>query len=146
MLEINQLTRRIIGHGIEVHRHLGPGLPESAYERALCIEFTEAGLAFQRQIAVPVFYKGELVGEYRPDFVVAEQVVVEIKSVERLARVHTAQMLSYLAVTRLELGLVMNFNEAVLKSGIRRVELQRGERTLDLPGSRASAPREACKS
>jgi GxxExxY protein len=130
MHDINQLTQAIIGHAIEVHRHLGPGLSEAAYERALCIELTEAGIPFEHQLGVPAVYKGEVVAEHRPDLVVAGLVVVEVKSVERLTGVHRAQMLTYLRVTGRELGLLLNFNEAVLKAGIRRVALQVGERTL----------------
>lgn len=130
MHEINQLTQRIIGLAIEVHRHLGPGLSEAGYERALRMELAEAGISFQRQIGIPVLYKGEAVAEHRPDLVVAGLVVVEAKSVERLTGVHRAQMLTYLRVTGCEVGLILNFNEAVLKSGIKRVALQLGEKTL----------------
>ena len=130
MPEINELTERIIGLAIEVHKHLGPGLSEAGYERALCIELAAAGISFDRQIGIPVVYKGEVVAEHRPDLVVAGLVVVETKSVERLTRVHTAQMLTYLRVTGRELGLILNFNEAVLTAGIRRVVLQLGKKTL----------------
>ena len=130
MHPINQLTEAIIGHAIEVHRGLGPGLSEAAYERALCLELTWAAIPFQRQIGIPVVYKGEVVSEHRPDLVVADSVVVEIKSVECVTRVHRAQRLTYLRVTSKELGLILNFNEAVLKSGIRRVALQLGEKTF----------------
>jgi GxxExxY protein len=130
MHEINQLTERIIGLAIEVHKHLGPGLSEAAYERALCIELDDAGLSYQKQIGLPVVYKGEVIAEHRPDLVVSNRVVVEIKAIERLARVHTAQMITYLQVTGLELGLIMNFNAATLHEGLRRVVLQRGEKTL----------------
>jgi GxxExxY protein len=130
MQEINQLTQRIIGLAIEVHKHLGPGLSEAAYERALCIEFSAAGLSYHKQVGLPVLYKGEVVAEHRPDLVVENRVVVEVKSVERLARVHTAQMITYLQVTGLEVGLVMNFNSATLLEGLKRVVLQRGEKTL----------------
>jgi GxxExxY protein len=123
MSDINRLSETIIGFAIELHRHLGPGLAEATYERALCIELSRAGVAFQRQIAVPVYYKGEVIGEYRPDLIVADLVVVEVKSVERLSPVHRAQMLAYLRVTGLRLGLLLNFNEEVLRSGIRRVVL-----------------------
>src|SRR6266850_665763 len=82
LMHVNEVTERIIGLAIEVHRHLGPGLPEIAYERALCMELGSAGLAYRRQISIPIFYKGEIVGEHRPDLVVAESVVVDIKSVE----------------------------------------------------------------
>jgi len=130
MPEINELTERIIGLAIEVHKHLGPGLSEAGYERALCIELAAAGISFDRQIGIPVVYKGEVVAEHRPDLVVAGLIVVETKSVERLTRVHTAQMLTYLRVTGRELGLILNFNEAVLTAGIRRVVLQLGKKTL----------------
>ena len=130
MQEINLLTERIIGLAIEVHKILGPGLTEAAYERALCIELSAAGLGYHKQIGLPVIYKGEVIAEHRPDLVVAERVVVEVKAVERLARVHTAQMITYLQITGLEVGLVMNFNSATVHDGLRRVVLQRGEKTL----------------
>jgi GxxExxY protein len=119
--ECNEVSQRIIGCAIEVHRHLGPGLLESAYESALCLELREAGLAFLRQIPVPLRYKGEVIAEHRPDLVVEGAVVVEIKSVERLDPVHIAQVLTYLRVTNLRVGLLLNFNTNLLRSGIRRV-------------------------
>jgi GxxExxY protein len=122
---INELTGRIIGLAVEVHRHLGPGLSELAYERALCMDLAAAGLAFTRQIAVPVSYRGEIIAEYRPDIVVEGLVVLEIKTVEHLLPVHRSQMLTYLRVTRCEVGLILNFNEEVMRSGIRRVVLAR---------------------
>jgi GxxExxY protein len=130
MQDINQLTEQIIGLAIEVHRHLGPGLAEAAYERALCMELSDAGLPYHKQIGLPVIYKGEVIAEHRPDLVIANRVVVEVKAVERLARVHLAQMITYLHITGLELGLIMNFNAATLHEGLRRVVLQRGARTL----------------
>jgi GxxExxY protein len=130
MRDINELAHRLIGLAIEVHRHLGPGLAEAAYERALRIELDAARTPYECQRAVPVYYKGKRVAEYRPDLVVEELIVVEIKSIDRLAPVHRAQMLTYLRVTGRELGLVFNFNEAVLKDGICRVVLQPGEKTL----------------
>lgn len=89
-------TQRIIACAIEVHRHLGPGLLEAAYETALSIELTDAGLRFQRQIGIPLYYKETLIGEHRPDLIVDNAVVVEVKSVEHLAHIQTAQMLAYL--------------------------------------------------
>ena len=121
--EFDTLSYPIIGCAIEVHRYLGPGLLESIYESALCIELREAGLQFQRQVALPLWYKGELVGEHRPDLIIGEQVVVEVKSIERLAPVHTAQMLTYLRVAKLRMGLILNFNSEVLHSGIKKVFL-----------------------
>lgn len=130
MDHVNVLTETIIGMAIEIHRQLGPGLSEAAYERALSIDLTAAKVPFHRQVAIPVRYKGEIVAEYRPDFVVDHRVVVDVKSIERLAPVHRAQMLTYLRITGCEVGLLMNFNEAVLRTGIRRVVLQGGEKTL----------------
>lgn len=123
MYEHDPLTHSIIGCGIEVHRHLGPGLPEATYEEALCIELSEAGLTYTRQISVPVIYKGRIVGEHRPDLVVCDKVVVEIKSVERLHQVHVAQTLTYMRVLRAPVGLLMNFNSDVLKTNVRRLAI-----------------------
>jgi len=119
----NVATERIIGCALEVHRELGPGLLESVYESALCIELEAAGLPFKRQVGVPLRYKGHLISEHRPDLVVADQVIVEVKSIERLHPVHMAQMITYLRVCHLRVGLLLNFNSAVLKHGIRRVML-----------------------
>ena len=89
-------TDQIIGCAIEVHRHLGPGLLESVYESARCLELKAAGLPFARQVGVPLLYKGELIAEHRPDLVVSERVIVEVESVERFNPVFLAQMLTYL--------------------------------------------------
>jgi len=118
------LTEQIIGCAIEVHRHLGPGLLESVYEAALCIELRSIGLPFTRQIGVPVFYKGELIAEHRPDLIIRDEVIVEIKSVERFNPVFLAQMLTYLRITNLRVGLILNFNRPVMKDGVRRVSLK----------------------
>ena len=118
------LTEQIIGCAIEVHRHLGPGLLESVYESALCIELKSLGLPFARQIGVPVFYKGELIAEHRPDLIIRDEVIVEIKSVERFNPVFLAQMLTYLRITNLRVGLILNFNRPVMKDGVRRVSLK----------------------
>lgn len=117
----NALCDQIIASAIEVHRHLGPGLLESIYEEAICIELSERRLGFQRQVGIPLYYKGQLISEHRPDLVVAQRIVVEIKSTERLLPIHTAQVLTYLRVTNLEVGLLLNFNQAWMKHGIRRV-------------------------
>ena len=116
-------TERIIGCAIEVHRHLGPGLLESVYESALCIELRARSLPFKRQVGLPLYYKGELISEHRPDLIVDDEVIVEIKSVDRLAPIHTAQMLTYLRVTSLRVGLILNFNSQTMKDGTRRVVL-----------------------
>ena len=120
-LGLNQLTREIIGAAIEVHRHLGPGLVESAYETCLAYELTELGLAFERQKALPLIYKDiQLDQGYRIDLLVEEKVVVEVKAIERIAPVHEAQVLSYLRFSGCKIGLLLNFNVRLLKDGIRR--------------------------
>jgi GxxExxY protein len=115
------LTHRIIGCAIEVHRELGPGLIEATYEEALCIELANQGIPFVRQSGVPVYYKGHLIGEHRPDLVVQDRVVVEVKSVERLIGVHQAQLLAYMRLLKKPVGLMLNFNSEVLRTGIRRL-------------------------
>lgn len=118
----DQITEKIIGSAIAVHKALGPGLPESAYEECLCFELSEAGLEFKRQVALPVVYKGvKLDCGYRMDVVVEESVIIEIKAVERIVPVHEAQLLSYLKLTGIKVGLLLNFHVPVLKSGIKRI-------------------------
>jgi GxxExxY protein len=119
----DELTERIIGCAIEVHKALGPGLLEATYEEALCIEFVEVGLVFDRQSRLPVTYRGHVIGEYRPDVVVAHRVALEIKSVERLIGLHRAQLLAYMRVLKTPVGLLMNFNSEVMRNGIQRVVL-----------------------
>ena len=117
------LTEKIIGCAIEVHRVLGPGLLEASYEAALAIEFTAAKLAFQRQLVIPVFYKGQPIGEHRLDFVVEDSVVVELKSVERFDPIFEAQVLTYLRLSGKHRGLLINFNSRLLKDGVKRFVL-----------------------
>ncbi len=117
---INALTKRIIGCAIEVHRQLGPGLLESIYESALCVELELAGLQFQRQVPVSVPYKTQIIGDLRLDLLVENLVVVEIKSVERIESVFEAQVLTYLKVSGKKVGLLINFNSRLLKTGIQR--------------------------
>ncbi len=119
---INQITERIIGCAIEVHRTLGPGLLESAYEECTCYELSHGGLRLRRQVALPVVYKGvKLDCGYRMDLVVEELVIVEFKTVEVLLPVHEAQLLSYLKLSGMSVGLLINFHVPVLKDGIRRI-------------------------
>jgi GxxExxY protein len=121
-MDENALSRVIIGAAIEVHKELGPGLLESIYESALCLELADAGIPCARQVDVPVVYKGRaLDGHLRLDLLVSNAVIVEVKSVENLVHVHEAQLLSYLRIADKRLGLVMNFNSRVLRSSIRRV-------------------------
>ena len=122
------LTEAIIGAAIEVHRELGPGLLESAYEHCLCHELNTRGLDFERQKALPVRYKGiRLDCGYRLDLVVADQVVVEIKAVETLKSVHEAQLLSYLRQVGWSTGLLMNFSVPAMRDGIRRKVLNHSD-------------------
>lgn len=115
------LTETIIGAAIEVHRQLGPGLLESVYEECMCEELRIRGVLFKCQIELPVVYKGrETGGKYRIDLIVADEVVVELKAVERLLSVHEAQLLSYLRLTGKRVGLLINFNVSVLHRGIMR--------------------------
>jgi len=109
---------------IEVHRHLGPGLLESAYEECLCYELKQADLQFDRQRPLKVIYKAvQLDIGYRMDVVVERCLILEIKAIEKLAPIHDAQMLTYLRLSGIRLGLLLNFNSAVLKNGIRRLVL-----------------------
>jgi GxxExxY protein len=113
-----ELTEKIIGAAIEVHRALGPGLLESAYEECLCREFNLQGLAFQRQVPLPVEYKGvKLDCGYRSDLVVQDEVILELKCVEHLLPVHDAQLLTYLKLTHKRVGLIINFNTPTLVRG-----------------------------
>jgi GxxExxY protein len=117
------LSGLVIGAALEVHRSLGPGFLESVYEEALCIELGLREIAFQRQVPVAVEYKGHAVGEGRLDLLVAGRLVVELKAVESILPVHQAQVISYLKATGHQLGLLINFNVPVLKSGIKRIIL-----------------------
>jgi GxxExxY protein len=122
VLEENSLTEKILGAAIEVHKHLGPGLLESAYEECLCLELSRSGLRFQRQVHLPVQYKGlKLDCAYKMDVVVEESVIVEIKAVEELLPIHKAQILTYLRASGKRIGLLINFNVTKLKDGVRRV-------------------------
>ena len=117
----NELTERIIGAAIDVHKALGPGLLESAYEACLAFELAERELRVECQKEIPVTYKGlEIDAGYRIDLLVEQSVVVEIKAVERLLPIHEAQLISYLKLGDYPLGLLVNFNVRLLKQGIRR--------------------------
>jgi GxxExxY protein len=119
----NKLTERIIACAIEVHRALGPGLLEGAYQAAMSIEFDLAGLKVEEQLLVPAKYKGRLIGMYRIDFVVERAVVVEVKAVQRTEPVFTSQILTYMRVTKITIGLLINFNAPLVTEGIRRFVL-----------------------
>jgi len=130
-MQFEELTEAVIGCAIEVHRQLGPGLLESTYEAALCVELELAGLKYRRQVCVPVVYKGRTVGEYRIDLLVEDRIIVEIKSVERHDPVFEAQLLTYLRVTGKKVGLLLNFNSRLWYK-------------LSLDGIRGADPQSAC--
>ena len=118
----NEISKTIIGCAIEVHKHLGPGLLESSYEVCLVYELEKKGLKVVQQQALPVVYKEvQLNAGYRIDLLVENKVIVELKSVEILAPIHTAQVLTYLKLKDLKLGLLINFNSVLLKDGVKRV-------------------------
>ena len=117
------LITRIIGICIIVHRELGPGLLESVYRRAICLELEAAGLAFEVEKQVPIMYRGIVLCHHRLDIVVEGKVLLEIKAVEKLAPVHYAQVLSYLRISKLPVALLMNFNTVVLPEGLKRIVL-----------------------
>lgn len=118
----DMLSRQIIGAAIDVHRILGPGLLESAYEACLCQELSLRGIAFESQVPLPIEYKGiQLDCGYRLDILVDKLVIVELKAVEALEPIHEAQVLTYLRLSKLWLGLLINFNVPVLKSGVKRM-------------------------
>ena len=119
---INLLTEKIIGCSIEVHKAIGPGLLESAYEECLCYELAQNNLRFERQVPLPVLYKGvNLDCGYRLDIIVEDLVILEIKAVDRLMAINEAQLLSYLRMLDKRVGLLLNFHSSVLKNGIKRI-------------------------
>ncbi|MGR3319105.1 MAG: GxxExxY protein [Candidatus Anammoxibacter sp.] len=122
MKEEDRLSKEIIGAAIEVHRHLGPGLLESAYEECLCRELAIRSLTFERQKALALSYKGiKLDCGYKLDIVVDGLVILELKAVDRIEPIHEAQLLTYLKLADLKLGILINFNVPVLKEGIKRI-------------------------
>lgn len=121
-MDINQLSGKIIGAAIEVHKGLGPGLLESTYEECLCHEFWLRKMAFERQKTLPVVYKGvKLDCGYRIDVIAENMIILELKACEKIEPIHKAQLLTYLKLTGLNLGLLINFNVTVLKDGIVRI-------------------------
>ena len=118
---LDELAHRVIGAAIEVHRLLGPGVLETVYEEALCVELTLRGVPLVRQVPIGLQYKGRTIGEARLDLLVGDCLVVELKAVEQIAPIHIAQTLSYLKAMRLRIGLLINFNVTTLRRGIKRV-------------------------
>ena len=120
----DRFTETVIGLAIEVHKVLGPGLLESAYEEWLCYELDQASIAYQRQLALPVEYKAvQLELGYRLDIVAENKLILELKTVDKILPIHEAQLLTYLRLSGIETGLILNFNSTVLKNGIRRLVL-----------------------
>lgn len=123
-IEFDALSNEVIGCSIEVHRDLGPGLLESAYQQCLAHEFNTRGIAFQKEIQIPVHYKGvRLDCGFRADFIVEGQLILELKSIEKFTAVHQAQLLTYMKLCRCQTGLLMNFNVKHLRDGIKRFVL-----------------------
>ena len=119
--DLNRITNAIIGAAIAVHKALGPGHLESAYEEAMAIEFEFRGIPFNRQLPIELLYRGRPVGHGRLDFLVEDRVVLDLKAVESISATHRTQMISYLKITKLRLGLIINFNVTVLTQGVRRL-------------------------
>jgi GxxExxY protein len=140
MLTESTLTAQVIGLAINVHRQLGPGLLESAYEACLCFELTQAGIEFRRQAAIPIVYSDMKLDEgYRADIIVAQALVVEIKSVETISPVHEAQIITYLRLGGYRVGLLLNFNMLRLKDGLRRFVLSDPARRAPVASGHPSA-------
>ena len=119
---LDQISHRIIGAAIEVHRHLGPGLLESAYQSCLVFELRQLGVKLEEQKPLPVVYKQvKLDCGYRLDLIVEDEIIVEIKAIEKLLPIHEAQLLSYLRLAKKRVGLLMNFHVPVLKNGMKRI-------------------------
>lgn len=117
----DQLSNKVIGCAIEVHRELGPGLLETAYEQCLAAELSRARIPFQLQVDLPVSYKGtRLDCSYRIDLLIDQQLVIELKCVEQLLKIHEAQILTYMRLAKIKIGLLINFNVPVLRNGIKR--------------------------
>ena len=123
-MEFDELSRSVIGCAIEVHRTLGPGLLESTYRQCLAYEFSQAQIPFQMELALPVRYKDVLLDcGYRIDLVVSGDLIVEVKCVETLLPIHQAQILTYMRLTKIPIGLLINFNVTKLQNGIKRFVL-----------------------
>lgn len=121
MLLAESLTQQVIGLAIEVHRHLGPGLLESVYAQCLTVELRRAGMDFARQVPIPILYKNEQIGDgFKADIIVAHTLILEIKSVVTILPVHEMQLRTYLRLSGLRVGLLLNFNASRLTEGLRR--------------------------
>ncbi|MFC1858964.1 GxxExxY protein [Thermodesulfobacteriota bacterium] len=123
-MKFDELSNRVIGCAIEVHKQLGPGLLESTYEQCLAYELNKAGLPFKLQMPLPVHYKEiKLDCGYRIDILIDDKIIVELKSVEKLLPIHQAQLLTYMKLSHIKIGLLINFNVRFIKNGIKRMVL-----------------------
>ncbi len=123
-MKLSNLSEQVIGCAIEVHKELGPGLLESTYEQCLARELTLSNVKFEMQIPVPVYYKGiKLNCGYRIDLLIEQQIIVELKSVDKLLSIHMSQLLTYMKLAHISIGILLNFNEKLLKNGIKRLIL-----------------------
>jgi len=123
-MNFDNLSNQVIGLAIEVHKNLGPGLLESVYEQCLSYELQINNIQHQCQVEVPVIYKGhQLSQNYRIDLLIENQLIIELKAVEKLQGIHQAQLLTYMKLTQMKTGLLINFNESILKNGIKRFVL-----------------------
>ncbi|MBR5193503.1 MAG: GxxExxY protein [Bacteroidaceae bacterium] len=123
-MELNELTYKIIGCAYDVHKALGPGLLESTYEKCLCFELEKLGIKYEKQKELPINYKGMAIDNgYRIDILVEDKIVIELKSVEILQPIHSAQLMTYLKLSQKKLGLLINFNVTNLQNGIRRYKI-----------------------
>jgi GxxExxY protein len=130
--DLNEITHGIIAAAIEVHRQLGPGLLESAYQECVCYELSRMGIAFTREVHLPLSYKGlKLDCSYRIDLLVEDAILVELKAIEQMLPIHSAQLLTYLRASNKPIGLLINFNVLVLKDGIKRIVHDFAERGPD---------------
>jgi GxxExxY protein len=122
-MDVNDLSKQLIGYCIKIHKQLGVGLFESIYEEALSYELNKNEISFQRQIEIPVIYENKQLGiGFKADFIIEQKVILELKSVEKIAPIHKKQLLTYLKITGIQLGLLINFNEILLKDGITRIK------------------------
>jgi GxxExxY protein len=122
---LNALATRVLDAAFAVHRALGPGHLESVYELAMCAELAAQSIPYVRQVEHEIVYRGQVVGTYRTDLLIADRLIVELKAVDQLAEIHRAQLIAYLRATGITLGYLINFNVALLKDGIRRIVLTR---------------------
>jgi GxxExxY protein len=119
--ELDELARGVIGAALEVHKRLGAGLEEALYREAMCVELRARGIPFQREFPLDVVYRDQIIGRRRIDLLVGGRLVVELKAVELLAPVHKTQVRTYLKLAKCKLGLLLNFNEVLLRDGIKRI-------------------------